>query len=268
MVDIAGLVKWGVIGIAVYMVLSIAAQPGITGKIFAGIIIGFAYYIYSNMQKQNKAPDAVNLYFSRLKRDCKLKGSGKLKKLILEGDGANQSSSKGNILGGPVFSIRKDLTEKDPKRVLWIFLYTPNTSFIYTMPPFSWIMGNFKVERLFGVFHNPNADNSQLRTKFQMNSKDPFDKYPKMVGDLRVKGISTISLDQIDYVNDHFYNIAEEYKVLGEHVEYLTLEDDLRRLPERIRNAVDSNSSHVKQLDLKDIVGGFAKPEQSSMIRE
>lgn len=259
--DLMGLGRLAVIGFAIFMLFSIASQPGLFGKLFVVIIIVMLYFMFRKIQKDEHAPDPVNDYYTKLRKLCRLKGPGGLSTVRMTGDYSNFAYSKGNIIGGPVREINFQVDAKSPKRQRLIYLYTPDTSWMFKLPVVSWIMNNFRKEFLIAIYHNPEATISQLVSRGRMASKDARDRNPVMAGNLLVRGVNTYAIGEMEFVNDEFFDYDAEMKLLGDHVHRLTLEDNLRHLPDRIRKAVDSNSTHVRTLDLKDFVGGVAKPD-------
>lgn len=259
--DWVQMAKLAVLGVGLFMLLGIASQPGWSGKVFVLVVAVLGYYIYSRINKGNEAPNPLNIYHDRLKKLCKRANPGGLRRLIMTGDGANNAYVKGKILGGPIYEINKRLEPQHPKLMKFLFLYTPDTGWLFTVPPFSWIMGNFRREILFAVFHNPNARPpvSQLKNKAEMVSPDKRDRTAHMMGDVKVRGINTYFVREIEYVNDELFDIDAEMLNLGKSVDVLTLENDLESLVKRIRNAIDANSGHQRALDLKDFSLGDAK---------
>jgi hypothetical protein len=278
------IIKLLMLGGGVFLLLQIAMQPGLYGKVFVIVVIGILYYVWMRINNEGRAPNHLNTYHDRLKKLCKLKGPGGLRMVKMMGDAANGWYIKGKILGGPVYEWNHKLDPRDPKYCKMLFLYTPDYRGIYTLPIISWIMINFRREILIAVFHNKNADDysyvevdkegkehrvsvtpiSQLKNPVQMRSKDPLDHVAKMIGDLEIRGINTYFVREIEYINDEIFNIDAEMLRLAENVDRLTLEDNLENLPNRIKHAIDSNSDHQRLLDTKDFIGGSAKVGEAS----
>jgi hypothetical protein len=150
---------------------------------------------------------------------------------------------KGNLLfdkeGKPILS-----ETTDDRADAYVFAYTPQFGLLYDLPLIGLFMSwFFRREFLFIVYKN------QLESQY-------------MVGDVVVRGVATKFVGLAEFVADWTTeaSIDTEMAILNEEVERLTLTDNLAMLPTRIRNAIDSSSSHQRFLDARDeLIGGAVR---------
>jgi hypothetical protein len=290
MVDFKGWARLLVLGGAILGLFTIASQPGLWGKAFAIGVIWMLWMMFQRMQKANERPKAIDTYYEKLRMTCKINGAKGLQMLKMTGDAANAWYTKGKILGvtrelmlpkpglaeystdkkvreQQVKERNAELAELDinPKKIKWIFLYTPDTGWMYRFPIISWIMKNYRREILFAVFHNPKASTSQLLSGQSLTSMDYKDHHYHFYGDVEVRGITTVMHRDprgptMEFVNDEYYDPKFEDSLLFEHVQRITLHEFMNEFVDFTMVAAKADSSHNKETDKFNLYGGEAKP--------
>lgn len=275
MTDWIKYVQWGVIGIAIMLMWTIASQPGPWGKGLVAVIVIIAAYMYWRREQSQKSMNPVSKRFQQLMEECHLNRAPGMGFLVMSGDKSHQGLRKGLITGGPLYRPAKDylfkkesvpvkvqdakgreivatdnkgnvITEvidvprdkKDPRAEAFILSYTPQYGGMYDWPVIGHLMVLFgRKEYLFCVYKHQLVEQA-------------------MVGDVNVRGISTRYVGFMEYVNDFELDYDAEMLQLDKEVQRLTLIDHMTTLPRLVRNAVDSNSSHLRYLDGKDDIAG------------
>lgn len=282
--DIMGILRLVAIIGALFMLYSIASAPGIEGKLFALIIIALIAFYYFRKDAQSRIVNPVTKYYQNLFDLCKLNRAPKLRYLVMVGDKNNQAMVKGLITGGPLARKNKDLlyrteeiieTMKDDKgRVMKDKNGKPIPAIdpVTNTPITTTIKVYDKIKTKDGEIFDPRADSyifsytneiSGFKTWFPFNLLFPRKEFlvclyknqleeQSIFGDIRVKGVSTTFVGLMEFVQDWSLDEDVEMAMLNREVERLTLVDNLSMLPTRIRNAVDANSIHLKNIDLKD----------------
>jgi len=284
MVDWMNALRLVIILAGIIALYSIAVTPGIGGKVVVVLILVALLFLYIRQEQKSMVVNPVTEYYNKLFLACQVNKVPNLRYFVFTGDRSNQSFIKGRITGGPISKRNKELLLKkkqtieidsdgnmkvdesgspvvktelvprimnleevkegkkplfDPRSDGYIFVYTPQYGLLYDLP----LVGNFmsmlfRREYLFCVY------------KHQLDS-------PTIYGDIVVKGINTKFIGQMEFINDWTLDYDLELKDLDADVDRVTLQDNMSLLPTRIRYAVDSNSWHLRNIDMKDeLVGG------------
>jgi hypothetical protein len=272
-VDFVALAKIAGLIIAGLFLYTIASSGGLEGKIFVLVVLLLGVWLYLRNEAAHQIINPVKVYHDRLALACKRKGREGLRFLVMSGDAHNQKHVKGELLGGAIiihdrtlkkipikWETRKDADGKkirvvtdyrveprfskdNPHYWRYYFLYTPSYGSIYSLPVIGGLLAAFRKECLICVFK------PQLRTL-------------DIVGDVEVKGVNTLFVEQMEYVSDELFDYDFEAANLSKEVDRVALGDEMTQLVIRIRRAVDSNSAHLKDLDKKDFPVGATGEQQ------
>lgn len=206
-------------------------------------IIGIIFFIVLAKGERDRFNPSKRLS-KKMEESCALQGSGKMNQLVLSGSYRQQESKRGRILGTSAWiEDSKDpegndvLPTDDPRKKLFVFLYTPSKPFwFWKIPPFSF----FRRKILFGCYED------QLLTK------------EFTIGDIYVKGTSTTFVGFMEMINDLQLDTGFEMQKLKSGVYRETLELHFEQLPTLIDQAVKSDPNFIKVGQLKDDQGGSA----------